>query len=159
MEKPLSFFDWELQLRNATRSKSSQILTKGGPPLKDHFKRLLLSFSKRETLIKSGGMLSSQFKFIELNIDSGTIKCIIQNQPSKECIIEINKKMQYIHHKCKEFRFLNKFNKHFCSHLIRLFLILSEIDLKHTNELLKHISCFDYDFFPKIKCKKSSKLF
>jgi len=159
MEKPLSYFDWELHFRSNSDPKHQDFLSQKDFQLKEDFKNLLRYFSKRESLIKSGGILSSQFNFLDMNISNGIINCVIKNQSPKEFQIQVNKKKKFINHKCQEFRALNKFKKYFCSHLIRLFFILIEIDIKNTNELLKHISTHDYDFFPKIKSKKGFKSF
>ncbi|MFX1235986.1 MAG: hypothetical protein ACFFBY_15780 [Promethearchaeota archaeon] len=154
MEKPLSYFDWELRLRSDLEPKNSQILSQEDMLLKHDFNNLIKCFSKKESLFKSGGIISSQFNFINMNLENGLINCRIQDQSSEEFKLEINKKKRFIHHQCQEFLSLNKFKKQFCSHLIRLFFILREVDMKGTNELLKHISSHDYDFFPKIRKKK-----
>ncbi|MFX0148650.1 MAG: hypothetical protein ACFE8E_13010 [Candidatus Hodarchaeota archaeon] len=157
MEKPLSYFDWELHFRNSPNPAHQDTLSQEDFQLKEAFKNLLRCFSKRESIIRSGGILSSQFNFLNINLKNGIINCVINNQSLEEFKIQVNKKKKFINHKCQEFRNLNKFKKYFCSHLIRLFFILKEIDIKNTNELLKHISTHDYDFFPKIKSKKGLK--
>jgi len=154
MEKPISYFDWKLHFRNNSTCTNRKKPSKTKLTSLNYFKILLWNFYKKESLLKSGGILSSQFEFQNLNLTIGMITCTIKNPENQIYQIEINKKGKYIHHKCQEFRNLNKFKKYFCSHLIRLFFILKENDKQKTVELLKHIATHDYNFFPNIRQKK-----
>ena len=154
MEKPISYFDWKLHFRNNFPHKTGKKPSNPKLTSLNEFKILLRNFYKKESLLKSGGILSSQFDFQNLNLSNGMITCTIKNPPTQEYEIEINKKGMYIHHRCQEFRNLNKFKKYFCSHIIRLFFILKENDRLRTVDLLNHISTNDYNFFPNIKKKK-----
>ncbi len=158
MEKPISYFDWKLHFKNNLPHKNG--IKPFNPKLTplNKFKTLLRNYCKKESLLKSGGILSSQFEFQNLDLSNGVVICNIKYPFNQDFEIDINKKGMYIHHKCQEFRNLNKFKKYFCSHIIRLFFILQETDKHKTEDLLEHISSNDYNFFPNIKKKKKSKL-
>ncbi|MFX0019399.1 MAG: hypothetical protein ACFFAK_16580 [Promethearchaeota archaeon] len=156
MEKPISYFDWKLHFRNNLPHKNRKKSANTKSISLNEFKELLQNFYKKESLLKSGGILSSQFDFQNLNLSNGMIICTIKNPSAQDYEIEINKEGMYIHHRCQEFRNLNKFEKYFCSHIIRLFFILKENDRQKTEDLLDHISSNDYNFFPNIK-KKTKK--
>ncbi|MFX0179551.1 MAG: hypothetical protein ACFE78_05125 [Candidatus Hodarchaeota archaeon] len=151
MEKPISYFDWKLNFRNNILHKNGITSSETKLNSLNEFKTLLRNFFKKESLLKSGGILSSEFEFQNLDLTNGMITCTIKHPYNQEYQVEINKKGMYIHHKCQEFRNLNKFKKYFCSHIIRLFFILKENDKQKAVELLKHISSHDYNFFPKVK--------
>ena len=151
MEKPISYFDWKLHFKNNIPHKNGKKPFNPKLTPLNKFKTLLRNFYKKESLLKSGGILSSQFEFQHLDLSNGVVICTIKYPFNQEFEININKKGMYIQHKCQEFRNLNKFKKYFCSHIIRLFFILKENDKRKTVDLLNHISSHDYNFFPKVK--------
>ena len=158
MEKPISYFDWKLHFRNNFPLKNGEKSSKIKLHSLNEFNILLRNFYKRESLLKSAGIISSQFDFQNLNLTSGIITCTIKNKLNEDYQIEINKKGEYVQHRCQEFWNLNKFEKYFCSHIIRLFFILKENDKQKTVELLKHITTHDYNFFPRKKKMKKPNL-
>lgn len=152
MEKPSSYFDWKLNFRNNQFPKNLHSQTRTHSF--NEFNELLKNSSKRESIIKSGGISSSQISFKNMNLIDGIIRCTIRIPPNEEYQVEINKEKKYIDHKCREFLNLNKFKKYFCSHLVRIFFLLKENDELNTIKLLKHIHNHDYDFFPNFRPKK-----
>jgi len=100
MEKPISYFDWKLHFRNNFPHKNGKKPSNPKLTSLNEFKILLRNFYKKESLLKSGGILSSQFDFQNLNLSNGMITCIIKNPFTQEYQIEINKEGKYIHHRC-----------------------------------------------------------
>lgn len=151
MEKPISYLDWKLHFRNNHFPKT--LTNQSCLNSLNEFKVLLRNFCKRDSIIKSAGILSSQINFKTINLIDGNISCTLKISSSEIYQININKEKKYIDHNCQEFLLLNKFKKYFCSHLIRLFFLLKENDTQNTVKLLKHISTHDYNFFPNFKQK------
>ena len=102
-------------------------------------------------MIKKTVRVSSAQFFIKLcDFGQGLLHCYFTpDEDNKKTEITINVKNQFIRHECAEFKKENMYYKKFCSHLIKLFLILKESCPKEALNFLKHIQLEDYDFFPK----------
>jgi hypothetical protein len=134
MEKTLSYYDWDQSFQKTN-----------GDPL-SVFTSQFSSLYAKKNWYKIASLSKEDFKFLELNLSSDhkkiTCKC-----PTSE--IEVNSEKKTISHKCVEFRDASKFYNHFCSHLIKMFIFLIELDSKRTKELLHDILTTDYWFISK----------
>ena len=139
MEKITSYLDWQQSFQ-----KSQQ---KG---IKEKIQDLLQTFILRSALNKTASLPDACFKLEVMDCDEGILHCRIEDgeDEGENSEICINTNNLILKHDCAEFRSLNLYHKKFCSHLIRLFLILKQHDPEVACFFLKHLKEHDYDFFP-----------
>ncbi|TXT58882.1 MAG: hypothetical protein BAJALOKI1v1_1530001 [Promethearchaeota archaeon] len=137
MEEPLSFLDWELSFHEdyskTINAKISQLLKK---------------YSDKKTLYKTAGLSDSSFHLERLDFQQGILECSIDSKGfSHTSKILIDRNNKVISHRCDEFKSSNRNSKSFCSHLIKLFLILQEEEPIEALYFLEDISVNDYESF------------
>ena len=132
MEKTISYYDWNQSFHKKPLDTISR------------FASQFSSLYKKETLYKTASLCKEDFTFIELNLDLKKIKCRCLT-----CTIEIDSEKKTIAHKCGEFRTASRFYKHFCSHLLKMFMLLLEEDASGAEQLLHEIQFTYYEFITK----------
>jgi len=138
MEKPSSYFDWQLSYKqNPSEGLNRKI--------NDILKR----YSDKKALYKTASLSNSSFNIEKLDFAEGILECSIEAQDHNNYKILINTHKRTISHECREFRELNIYRKKFCSHLLKLCFILQEKAPKKLLSFLEDINTYDYNFFPK----------
>ena len=140
MEKPSSFFDWELSYHKDDSKNAARKIA-----------QLLKNYFDKKTLYKTAGLSNSSFHLEKLDFQKGILECSIisEDHPRKiKICIDTNKKI--ISHKCNESKSLNHYSKLFCTHLTKMFLVLQEEEPTEGLLFLEDISAHDYNFFPEL---------
>jgi hypothetical protein len=142
MEKPTSYFDWELQYQyDAQEGVQNEILA------------LLEKYVDKAALNRSAAFSDSQIHLKRLSSEEGLLICEITGDENgnKALRIKIDTEARAVTHRCEEFRQMNIYKKKFCSHLAKLCLFLKEEYPRELFSILKDISQYDYAFrsFPR----------
>lgn len=140
MVEVTSYLDWEISHQPKQPSKKLQKAPES------NFASLLKPYMEAISLHKMALLSENFFDFSTCDLEEGLISCVVKPPNDFMHSIVINKKKHTLFHDCEEFKEMNYLDKKFCSHLIKLFLILKERNLDKTNELLKQVSNEDFRF-------------
>jgi hypothetical protein len=137
MEKPTSYFDWELQYQHDPQ--------KG---MRNEILALVEKYVDKATLNRSAALSDSQIHLKRLSSEEGLLICEIAGDKNgnKALRIRIDPEARTVTHRCEEFQQVNLYTKKFCSHLAKLCLFLKEEHPRELLSFLKDISQQDYAF-------------
>jgi len=134
MEKPDSYFDWQLQFRK------TKIAHKTRDALQTNFNVMLKQFTEKKDLYKSVLLKEEDYHISKYATSRQAIKVIIHRLGKEPHFIFINLAEKLISHGCGRFKELNTENSpKFCKHLVKLFLILKEKEPDLALSILRHI--------------------
>ena len=143
MEKPRSYFDWQLQFRKA---KTSHTLKEAH---RKDFNSMLNHFTEKKDLYKSVSLKEEDYHISKYATNNQAIRAIIHRLGKEPYFIFINLHKKAISHDCGRFNELKGRNsRQFCKHLIKLFLILKEKNPIQAFSILKYIyrHCEEFTF-------------
>ena len=140
MVEVTSYLDWELSHQPKQSSKNLE------NALEFNFASLLKPYMEANSLHKMAPLSENFFDFSTCDFEEGLISCEVKPPNDFMYSIVINKEKKFLFHDCEEFKEMNYLDKKFCSHLIKLFLILKKRNLEKTKELLKQVSNEDFRF-------------
>ncbi len=105
-----------------------------------NFRTLLNAFLDKGTLNRAATISSTAFNINVIDLKKGLIKTSVAGSKKELYYIEIDTKRKILCHDCHDFQTRRAENKKFCKHLIKLFLILKDKNIKSATSILKKIA-------------------
>ncbi|MHA1490130.1 MAG: hypothetical protein ACTSRI_10815 [Promethearchaeota archaeon] len=105
-----------------------------------NFTTLLKAFLDKGTLNRAATIPSTAFNINIIDLKKGLIKTSVAGTKKELYYIKIDTKRKILCHDCHDFQTRRAENKKFCKHLIKLFLILKDKNIKSATIILKKIA-------------------
>ncbi|MHA1723578.1 MAG: DUF2240 family protein [Promethearchaeota archaeon] len=93
---------------------------------KPEFNTLLKAFLERGTINRAASLSTDSFEISSFDKNKGIIRARVAGSKETSYLIEIDTNQKILKHDCHDFQTRRSFNKKFCKHLAKLFLILKE---------------------------------